>query len=172
MSGIFFATRWCLACSHVGFISPISMVNFWWNFWVPKDIVRAPGVQKILPFLVNCSRVDVHFREGDVLNQSFLQEVGAEDGPFPPHDLLFIDTSHTREQLAQELEAFSRYTKRYIILHDTETFGKRDELVHDEGTSISYQRKRKLLEEQLVAELQNAMCWWFWWNSPIYPLVI
>ena len=28
-----FATRWCLACSHVGFISPISMVNFWWIFW-------------------------------------------------------------------------------------------------------------------------------------------
>ena len=102
-----------------------------------QDIVRAPGVQKVSPFLANCSRVDFHFREGDVLNQSFLQEAGAEDGPFPVADLLFIDTSHTREQLTQELEAFSRYTRRYILLHDTETFGKRDELVHDEGTSIS-----------------------------------
>ena len=171
MSGIFFATRWCLACSHVGFISPISMVNFWWNFWVPKDIVRALASRRFYLSWSTAVGWMFTFEKEMCWIRAFCRSWGWR-WALSTHDLLFIDTSHTREQLAQELEAFSRYTKRYIILHDTETFGKRDELVHDEGTSISYQRKRKLLEEQLVAELQNAMCWWFWWNSPIYPLVI
>ena len=121
------------------------------------DIIRAPGVQKVSPFLANCQLVDFHFLQQDVLNQSFLEQVGNEDGPFPPHDLLFIDTSHTREQLTQELEAFARYTTSYIILHDTETFGRKDEVVHDEGTDISYKRKLKLLEQQQVYHLNELM---------------
>jgi hypothetical protein len=39
-----------------------------------------------------------------------------------PTDLLFLDSVHTREQVAFEL-GFARFVSRYIILHDTETFG-------------------------------------------------
>lgn len=38
-------------------------------------------------------------------------------------DLLFIDTFHTYTQLSKELYLHSGKVKKYIILHDTETFG-------------------------------------------------
>lgn len=39
-------------------------------------------------------------------------------------DLLFIDTLHDYEQCKFELTTFSHMVKRYIVLHDTVTFGK------------------------------------------------
>lgn len=42
-------------------------------------------------------------------------------------DLLFIDTLHTAEQLAIELERHSPFVRRTIVLHDTETFGEHGE---------------------------------------------
>lgn len=38
-------------------------------------------------------------------------------------DLLFIDSRHTREQLAEELRLHAWRVRRFIILHDTELFG-------------------------------------------------
>ena len=38
-------------------------------------------------------------------------------------DLLFIDTLHTYIQLKQELALHAKNTKKYIIMHDTVTFG-------------------------------------------------
>lgn len=43
-------------------------------------------------------------------------------------DLLFIDTLHVYEQLKNELELHASKVRKYLILHDTETFGKRGEL--------------------------------------------
>jgi predicted O-methyltransferase YrrM len=40
-----------------------------------------------------------------------------------PMDLLFIDTLHTYEQLAQELALHGNKARRYIAFHDTYTFG-------------------------------------------------
>lgn len=37
-------------------------------------------------------------------------------------DLLFIDTLHTYEQLKQELSLHGNRAKKYLILHDTESF--------------------------------------------------
>ena len=127
-----------------------------YRYWM-YDIIHPSGVDKISPWFGNCQFVNFRFREGDVLNKTFLKEVGREDGPFPSHDVIFIDTSHTREQLTQELHAFAGYTKKYIILHDTESFGKKDEAVHDEGTEISYRRKRRELEKRQVWHLQRVM---------------
>lgn len=42
----------------------------------------------------------------------------------PPTDLLFIDTYHSFQQLSAELTRFGHLVRQYIILHDTETFGK------------------------------------------------
>jgi predicted O-methyltransferase YrrM len=44
-----------------------------------------------------------------------------------PVDLLFIDSLHTREQLAVELATHAKHVRRWIILHDTVTFGDRGE---------------------------------------------
>lgn len=40
-----------------------------------------------------------------------------------PTDLLFIDTWHIYEQLRDELARHADKAKKYIVLHDTETFG-------------------------------------------------
>ena len=45
----------------------------------------------------------------------------------PPHDMLFIDTKHTYDQLIQELRKHSPNCKRWIVLHDTTTFGENGE---------------------------------------------
>ena len=42
-------------------------------------------------------------------------------------DLLFIDTSHTYLQLQIELKLHGNKAKKYIILHDTTTYGEVDE---------------------------------------------
>jgi hypothetical protein len=45
-------------------------------------------------------------------------------------DLLFIDTWHCYNQLIRELRMHSPKVKKYIILHDTTTFGHHDEQNH------------------------------------------
>lgn len=42
-------------------------------------------------------------------------------------DLLFIDTLHTHEQLTAELRLHGHRARRFVALHDTVTFGHRDE---------------------------------------------
>ena len=44
-----------------------------------------------------------------------------------PTDLLFIDTWHTCEQLKIELARHASKAGKFIILHDTETYGLQDE---------------------------------------------
>lgn len=47
-------------------------------------------------------------------------------------DLLFIDTFHTYNQLHQELNLHGNKASKFIIMHDTETFGRKGE-AGDEG---------------------------------------
>jgi glycosyltransferase involved in cell wall biosynthesis len=44
-----------------------------------------------------------------------------------PTDMLFIDTLHNYEQLKQELFLHHEKVRKYIVLHDTETYGMKDE---------------------------------------------
>lgn len=60
--------------------------------------------------------VDYRFIESNVL-----------DIQIEPVDLLFIDTYHTYEQLKQELKLHGNKAQKYIILHDTVTFGDKGE---------------------------------------------
>jgi len=48
-----------------------------------------------------------------------------------PTDMLFIDTFHIYEQLKQELKLHSSKVKKYIVFHDTYTFGLRGENPQD-----------------------------------------
>jgi hypothetical protein len=50
----------------------------------------------------------------------------------PLSDLLFIDTWHDFLQLKQELYRHHKNTRKYIILHDTNTFGYVDESFYDD----------------------------------------
>ncbi len=51
-----------------------------------------------------------------------------------PTDLLFIDTYHEYNQLKQELELHSNKVNKYIILHDTTTFGESGETFKEPNT--------------------------------------
>jgi len=50
----------------------------------------------------------------------------------PLCDLLFIDTWHDYLQLKKELNRHHKNTKKYIILHDTNIFGYKDESSYDD----------------------------------------
>ena len=62
-----------------------------------------------------------------------------------PTDLLFIDTWHVEEQLRVELERHAPKAQKFIILHDTETFGER-------GETEGHRGLRPALDEFLVSE--------------------
>jgi glycosyltransferase involved in cell wall biosynthesis/GT2 family glycosyltransferase len=60
--------------------------------------------------------IDFEFRLGDSMSVD-LEET----------DLLFIDTIHNYAQLRRELSLHESKVKKFIIMHDTETYGLRDE---------------------------------------------
>lgn len=49
-------------------------------------------------------------------------------------DMLFIDTLHTYNQLSKELRRHESKVNKWIILHDTVTYGQRDEIFYTNGT--------------------------------------
>lgn len=58
-------------------------------------------------------------------------------------DLLFIDTLHTYLQLKKELEVHAPKVNKYIIMHDTETFGYNDEVIYDYASDFSKSHSEK-----------------------------
>lgn len=65
--------------------------------------------------------VDWRLREGSDLDYAYAPRAHDHDGDI---DLLFIDTDHTYEQLSAELAMHGDHVKRWIIMHDTETYGQ------------------------------------------------
>src|SRR5690606_29968661 len=80
---------------------------------IAYDRVKQPQVDELREL---AGRTEFTFIEADVL------EVEIE-----PTDLLFIDTWHVYEQLKEELRRHSVQARRYIVLHDTTTFGEQGE---------------------------------------------
>lgn len=84
------------------------------------DIDRKPEVD-----LLDSMKENTDF----IFNQKSTLEVEIEET-----DLLFIDTLHTYKQVKGELEEHPKKVKKYIVFHDTVTFGYRDEV--DDGELI------------------------------------
>ena len=70
--------------------------------------------------------------EDEGINFIFAQQ-SSLDISLPEHDLLFIDTVHTYDQLSKELGKHSIFTKKYIIMHDThhEALPEMMQAIHD-----------------------------------------
>lgn len=68
----------------------------------------------------------------------------------PEHDLLFIDTLHKYEVIREELRVQTSNTKKYIIFHDTVTFGAIDEFGGGPGLN-------KAIDEFLVSHPEWAV---------------
>lgn len=66
--------------------------------------------------------IDFKFIQGDTLKLEI-----------EPTDLLFIDTLHAYDQLIQELNLHASKAKKYIIMHDTVTFGQYGHTVEEPG---------------------------------------
>lgn len=88
-------------------------------------LVAAPAVYRgydlgpappVLQQIAAAAGVDYSHTVGDVLQQDL-----------EPTDLLFIDTLHNEQQLAAELARHACKARKYILLHDTHTFGRRNE---------------------------------------------
>lgn len=97
------------------------------------DIYKSDNVDI---FLQQCSDENIN---AEFIHNSTL------DIEIEPVDMLFIDTLHTFDQLTKELERHHENVKKYIVMHDTITFGFRDEI---ETTSTN---------NGLVPALQNFL---------------
>lgn len=71
---------------------------------------------------------DAHIRElfRDQENKGYLYDyiiANVLTVEIEPTEMLFIDTWHSYQQLAEELKLHAAKVSRYIIMHDTETYG-------------------------------------------------
>lgn len=81
------------------------VASYCWNM--------LPEIQRAID-ICKSEGVPWEFYDGDWLNREI-----------PETDLLFIDTNHFYSQLRKELDLHGLKARKYIVLHDTETFGKR-----------------------------------------------
>lgn len=107
--------------------------------------------ERVMSLAANCGRTKFEPRCGDT------REVFIE-----PTQLLFIDTLHTAKQLKAELERHAdpveMRVKRYLVFHDTKTFGDRGE----DGTEPGlrgvirwFQKCHAFPQWKLIHDLQN-----------------
>ena len=114
--------KYASECGHITEMGVRSVVSTW-AFLISKpkrlvsiDINPAP-IEKALE-LAKSIGVDMDFIIGDTVDPNFeIEET----------DLLFIDTWHVYRQLKKELKQHSHKARKYIIFHDTTTFGYVDE---------------------------------------------
>lgn len=81
---------------------------------ITYDINRSQQINE-LEKLSKVNFIDFNFIEKNVLETEISET-----------DLLFIDTIHTYEQLFSELNKHASKVKKFIIIHDTTTFGLKD----------------------------------------------
>lgn len=79
---------------------------------IAYDIEQQADVDKLLEL---CPKFEFH--RANVLNVAIA-----------PTDMLFIDTLHTYGQLRKELKFHADKVRKYLVFHDTTTFGHNDEV--------------------------------------------
>ena len=72
-------------------------------------------------------------------------------------DLTFIDTWHIYGQLKRELDKFSKITKKYIIMHDTEIDGIQGETIRNNWDAVKQSQETGFTLEEINSGLQKAI---------------
>jgi hypothetical protein len=86
---------------------------------VTYDMYRHPEIDDL----------EAAARAAGILFRFVASDVIGPDVPdIAPTDLLFIDTYHVYEQTREELRRHAHRVRRYIVFHDTQTFGIRGEI--------------------------------------------
>jgi hypothetical protein len=144
-------------CEHITEMGVRSVVSTW-AFLAAKpkrlvsmDIVQCPVQDAAIA--ANNEGIDFEFIVADTSNPQLDIE---------PTDLLFIDTWHVYDQLKIEFKLHSNKVKKYIILHDTTTFGEvgesgSDLIINPVTGQMEMIRKRGLWPavEEFLAENTN-----------------
>jgi len=108
--------RWVSSTWPLLLSNPKKMISY--------DIVKNHKIDEVID-LSNEYNINYTFIESDVLKIEIERT-----------DLLFIDTLHTYNQLIKELNLHSKNTSKYIILHDTTTFGDVDERIYNHASPL------------------------------------
>lgn len=115
-----FGTRRCVSAYAFLLAQPAKFITY--------DIERYPEVEE-LEALARAEGHNLTFHQQDVL------EVDIE-----PTDVLFIDTFHTAEQCALELERHADKVYGRLIFHDVHTFWEKGEQPY-EGVTVLWQEQ-------------------------------
>lgn len=83
------------------------------------DVLPSPAAEFLKPLILDVGLAEnpSPFTDFQIIQADSL-EIDIEET-----DLLFIDSKHTCEQLTEELERHAGKVKKWIVLHDTITFG-------------------------------------------------
>ncbi len=110
-----------LKCKHITEFGVRGVVSTWPLLAAnPKkvvsyDISRHPNISTA-EYYAKKDGINFEFKIGDTRKINIEQT-----------DLLFIDTLHTYKQLTIELSRHHQFVNKYIIMHDTTTYGVKDE---------------------------------------------
>lgn len=112
--------KYALDCNHITEFGTRKVVSSWaFAYAKPQKIILYDLIfnEYIENFISICknNNIEVVFKKENTRSVSSIEET----------DLLFIDTEHSYEQVKKELTNFNK-VRKYIIFHDTETFGKKD----------------------------------------------
>lgn len=121
--------RLALECEHVTEVGVHNGGSIWaWLSARPK-VLRAYDRNPISVDLARQLK-----EQAEQLNVDFVfQAVSILTVEIDETDLLFIDTLHTYKQLSMELHLHAEKARKYIVMHDTSTFGYMDGAVEGEG---------------------------------------
>jgi hypothetical protein len=122
-----------------------------WAKLISYDFVEDAGVRELEKFAIeewkDFSYIIADTRELDIDST----------------DMLFIDTLHNGDQLAIELDRAASKVRKYIVFHDTETFGKRWEEEWHDGLQWAMDSYLKYHNEWVVKKVyynNNGLTVW------------
>ena len=110
--------KYAKECKHITEFGSRKFVSIWAflksnpDHLISYDIVQHKNLNEVKK-QSELAEIEFTFYKQDVLDVT-IEET----------DLLFIDTWHIYDQLIQELNIHSGNVRKYIILHDTTTFGE------------------------------------------------
>jgi hypothetical protein len=95
--------------------SLLSIDKFDWDSTHQSGLTREPGNSKFRDYKEKyLGSVEFSYQKGDTTKIPAIDRT----------DLLFIDTFHHRDCLRMELDKHGNQSDKWIVLHDTETFGQ------------------------------------------------
>ncbi len=141
--------RYGLRCRHITEMGVRKVASTWPLLlskpqrMVSYDILKDPNVDEVIQIAAEYN-IDYSFIEADVLTVKIEQT-----------DLLFIDTLHTYGQLTAELVKHATNVSKYIVLHDTVSFGYKDEAIYGHASSLV--KDKSSTKQGLVAAIDDFL---------------